>query len=595
MILNFGFLFNSILCASKKNEYEFGTSTLFPKSNLKIDLTEFELTLYDFNRPLNALTILDYYKTLIEKIAGSYLIKKCIRNCKVNKYMFKTYILKIYIGIKDIQVTFANILDSKTLYRKLENKLLIFYYKKILRIIEAVDYKNVEIKVLKQDKSCIDELLYDLNSIMIQEYLCDDSNLFFVFNELSTVIQNKQDNLVKSIRQYVYNKCDYFDDFLYEYEKLMMPYEDLVCPKFDKLRDVGCIKPLEIRTKWIHTEQETLKEIFYEKINLNLDNFDESIAFKINIIHEIITSLFKLADYSISTSQLLNISLYYNYLEKKIFIKRINLKNNITNDHIYFVKNYTEENIKKCITVENMLKSIKLMLLKLFYNLKLYEKSRNDSELKDKMIKSTDFWDIVRFCDFKNMIDIEDFFVIIYKLDDTTNLHRFTKNHCIYEQIKTLNLLNNILQKKYNDYMQYNLFLKNFIFFKMRAIIETRLFLIYFYFKVKFNDERYLGFYNIICKRIQEINNYSKELKSDHLLNKKDPNRVKKTLKLLELFEDHYKNQINNCKNLEEEENENEKQENLFEPNKILENFYFVEFNAEFLQYEIENYMLLNH
>ncbi|KAL6121108.1 hypothetical protein NUSPORA_02030 [Nucleospora cyclopteri] len=499
--------------------------------------------LYNYKEPVNLSNLMCYFKSIIDKTLDKKLINICYNEYSVAKETFKNSILFIR---KDLETEYKVLNDlniQKNCYSKIEHSLYNFFYMRIIELITVFEQKAEPTLIWERDIDAINKTIRFL--LILKCNLSDksrsgifiDEKVFEVCNFIINLLDDKLYNIKKELNEYLYitNQC---------IEKHNKSYEKIVQHEFT-------IKNLD-----------AIKQMMSQKIDFASDSFDLSIKIILNNIYIINTSLSQ-TDKSIpDIKYLFNIITYYSYLKKRIFIKRYNLKNNIRTENSVVISSDIESEILKCLNLENTLNLEKFLITHLFDKFIFLDNSEMDHFIKKAVI--------------------EDFYIILHNFDDKLCESKFSEHHFVTEQIQLLQFLHNTLTRKFNKQLNYDLFLDNFIYFKMQAILESRLTLIYRYLNKKYT----VGSFTDITKLCNmKINNLERYLKLRNTSS--DQNRLQKQYKLLQLFIKQYKEKLIISENIEVKTD-------LYEHNESFLNFYIKESNIEIEFYETENDIVIN-
>ncbi|KAL6122450.1 hypothetical protein NUSPORA_00487 [Nucleospora cyclopteri] len=599
MYLLFIFLLNNIFCG-QTIMYESNTLQRNLKNSYALNTNDYLPNFYSYNEFSDLGYLRLYYEKIIIKIRNCNIFKLCRKNLKLNKDLFITDIKKIHDDIKQRNAQLITLESTMNYYQKLEHDLLSFYYSKILRIVDMNDNKNIEIAILKQDILIINELCVSINKmcLKLQKNIKNNDNksikVFDCFSQVLDILKNEKLDIKETINN-LEIKINYFiAKFFDEYDKLMMPYQNSLTPKLDNLKSDKLLNIKNIKNVIF-----VIEKCFYDEIkkdiNLNSEEIDVFILAKIGRIHKITRDLFSLPDYKSKEKIFLNTFMYYNYLKKKVSVKRFLIEKNTQKNNNKFLISYSDKSIQRCLKIEKILNLLESLFIKVINDFINYEKLIDGSYTKNLPLQSLDY-----FYDFKIMISKEDirlqyFLMTFVILDNITDTSRFSIYHCLYKQINVLNDFQNLLKDKWNGSLDFEHFLDFPDFFKMVAKIETRLAIIYFYLQIEYDEINFTSHFNLLKQRIQELQQcldrnptvYS-EYKNKIFKRKKTKAKISKKEKMnkfIKLLIRQYEEPLKTCKKIEA-------RGNFFEYNNNLKDLYLEELKIEIEMYQIENNMI---
>ncbi|KAL6120857.1 hypothetical protein NUSPORA_02335 [Nucleospora cyclopteri] len=186
-----GLILNIVFCASEK-----------AKAISEIQVNSYEIDyppVFDFNKVFHRETMMTHFKNIIEKSLDDKLITACIVQCQLDKIELRKLTTEV---INQLEKEY-NSLDNKTIkafYRKIDYKLLLFFYMKIIDIINNVNcmdnmdgklmiWRN-DIKNLEQIKSSLLGLSKKLkHKDLIKQYI--NSNVSNIYSQINELLQVK--------------------------------------------------------------------------------------------------------------------------------------------------------------------------------------------------------------------------------------------------------------------------------------------------------------------------------------------------------------------------------------------------------------------
>ncbi|KAL6122149.1 hypothetical protein NUSPORA_00814 [Nucleospora cyclopteri] len=576
----------NILCSNKKlssdnkSLYDIFQGNLFNSSSP---------IFYNYNNPINLNSYIIHIRNIIEKVFDDQMfdIFEEIPPIKYNYYK-----IKLSSEFADLSFKYKCLENSnniKDYYVKLEIDFFKLFYSRFLFIFN--DYGNIDnqLNIWDYDISYINksiELLKNKNyelKFKLENRLFTDKNIINIFNSIIFFLEEQKTNKLDKIKELKYKKFKKNLNFSEVFLIYIILYKEYVVPF---LNNVPTFQAFNQSLILHNTKEELLSEInklLNQNINLNSKDVNVSICFLIDKIQVINIVLFKKFKYEPEIQHFLNILYYYHYLTSAVLVKKYNSSNTLKDINSQGTSEEDgNEQILEYNDIENMVFSQKLTLIELIKNIIRIKKGfsiDNINNLNAELITTITESEILCLMDNSNL---DDFFIMLYDLDIKINTYLIQEEYDLDKFINVYEPFSKMFEKKFSEELNLHLFKENYMYFKMQAIIETRLALIYYQFNKKNNSQVYSNPLTILEKRIHELETYLDKVETEILVDEQQHYQKQQMLKLVELLIREYREKLIEIKNIEV----------MINPFNNIRNhvgFYIIEYDIHVLFYEVVN------
>ncbi|KAL6121237.1 hypothetical protein NUSPORA_01884, partial [Nucleospora cyclopteri] len=380
--------------------------------------------IYDFKDPFNFRNYICHIDKIIEKIFDDKMFD-------INKEKWKIAKIKLKnIKSKDIHKFFTkkrSLIRSKNVknfYASLEIDFLIFAYLKFINVLENLNTKNMHITKMQNDCEQIDIFLnfiyqskYNFE-FKIKNRLLLDKTIIVVCNHIIVLLKDKQHIINEKIKMQIYTFEILNKTFSELYKQYETNFANQIFPLFENYQ---VLEHNNVNNKRYLTIENALVEkenLLKQKIDVYSEDFDSSIIYTIDRIHNLTTWMIQEMNYEPSTKYFLDIFVYYNYLKHLVYLKNHYLQTfiNETNVKKAIIDDF-QHKISICWKIEFVFENLTRELIFLIESMIKKHKGFDFENMINLVFQKTNYINNSEVNNFIENLSIDDFFIIIYESD----------------------------------------------------------------------------------------------------------------------------------------------------------------------------------